>query len=199
MPSWNLNIAITTPDMKYCLVTLAALLAAASSYAQGTVNFVNRITGTLDARVFYAGGGTPTPAIGGGATGDTQMVAQLWQTSGTAGPVGDPIPFRNSGAGTGYWVGEARTLAGVAENASATVKVVAWSTSLGATYDAAKAAGLGGTGESAPITITTGGGLNPPAALVGLTTFEIATIVPEPSIAALGLLGAGLLLIRRKK
>jgi hypothetical protein len=183
--------------MKHCLVTLAALLAAASTYAQGTLNFVNKITGTVDARVTY--GGAATPAVGGGATPDAMMVAQLWQTTGTAGPVGDPIPFRNSGAGTGYWVGATRTLAGVAENASATVKVVAWSTALGATYEAAKAAGQGGFGESGPITVNTGGGLNPPGALVGLQAFNIAAIVPEPSIAALGLLGAGLLLIRRKK
>jgi hypothetical protein len=183
--------------MKHCLVTLAAFVVAASTYAQGTVNFVNKITGSIDARVFY--GNATTPAVGGGATQDTQFVAQLWQTTGTVGPVGDPIAFRNSGAGTGYWAGQARTLAGVAENGTASVKVVAWSTALGATYEAAKAAyGGAGTGESAVISIATGGGLNPPAPLTGLTSFTIATI-PEPSIAALGLLGAGLLLIRRKK
>lgn len=181
--------------MKHCLVTLAALLVAASTYAQGTVNFVNKITGTVDARVTYAGAG----AIGGGTTADNQFVAQLVQINGTPGAVGDPISFRNSGAGTGYWVGATRTLAGIAENASATVRVVAWSTALGSTYDAAVAKGQGGYGESAPITINTGGGLNPPGALVGLQAFEIRPIVPEPSIAVLGLLGAGLLLIRRKK
>jgi len=178
--------------MKHCLVTLAALLVAASSFAQGTVNFVNKITGSVDARVTYAG----NPAVGGGATADTQFVAQLY-SNGAA--VGDPVAFRNSGAGTGYWPGATRTLPGVAENATATVKVVSWSTALGATYEAAKAAGKGGVGESAPITIATGGGLNPPGALIGLTAWSISPIVPEPSIAALGVLGAGLLLIRRKK
>ena len=183
--------------MKHCLLTLAALVVAASTYAQGTVNFVNKITGSIDARVYYKD--SSTPAVGGGATDETKFVAQLWQVSGTAGPVGDPIAFRNSGAGTGYWVGASRTLAGVAENGTASVKVVAWSTALGATYEAAKAAfGGGGTGESAVISITTGGGLNPPGALAGLSSFTIQAI-PEPSIAALGLLGAGLLLIRRKK
>jgi len=181
--------------MKHCLVTLAALLVAASTYAQGTVNFVNKITGTVDARVLYGGGG----AVGGGSSADNQFVAQLVQINGTPGAVGAPIPFRNSGAGTGYWVGETRTLAGIPENGSATVRVVAWSTALGATYDEAVAKGQGGIGESAPITITTGGGLNPPAALVGLQGFTLSPLVPEPSIAVLGLLGAGLLLIRRKK
>jgi len=182
--------------MKHCLVTLAALMVAASAFAQGTVNFVNKIGTSVDARVLYAGSG----AVGGGTTPETQFVAQLWQTTGTPGPVGDAIPFRNSGAGTGYWVGAARTLAGVAENGTASVKVVAWSSSLGATYADAVAKGQGGVGESAVISITTGGGLNPPAALTGLQGFTISSIVvPEPSIAALGLLGAGLLLIRRKK
>lgn len=190
--------------MKHCFATLAALLFAASAFGQGgTLNFVNKVGTTVDARVFYAGSATPTPAVGGGTTADTQMVAQLWVTGGgtKTGPVGDPIPFRNSGAGTGYWVGATRDLndMGVAANGSATVKVVAWSTALGATYDAAKAKGQGGFGESAAITVATGGGLNPPASMVGLQGFNIAAIVPEPSIAALGLLGAGLLLIRRKK
>jgi hypothetical protein len=183
--------------MKHCLVTLAALMVAASSYAQGTLNFVNRITGTLDARVMYAGAG----AIGGGTTADTQFVAQLYAGApgGALTAVGDPIPFRNSGAGTGYWVGAARTVAGVAENGTASAQVKVWSTGLGATYEAAMASGMGGLGESSILTVTTGGGLNPPGALTGLTGFDVSPIVPEPSMAALGLLGAGLLLIRRKK
>lgn len=183
--------------MKHCLVTLAALMVAASSYAQGTINFVNKITGTLDARVLYAGAG----AIGGGTTAETQFVAQLYAgpAGGTLVATGDPIPFRNSGAGTGYWVGAARTVAGVAENGSASAQVKVWSTGLGATYEAAVAKGQGGVGQSAVLTVATGGGLNPPGALAGLTGFDVSPIVPEPSIAALGLLGAGLLVIRRKK
>lgn len=182
--------------MKYCLATLAALSVAASAFAQGTVNFANRIPGTVDARVLYdTGGGVTTPA-------DGQFVAQLYggAPGGALAAVGNPIVFRsNSDAAKGYWVGEARTIAGVAENGSAQVQVVAWASALGATYEAAKAAGQGGWGASSTITVTTGGGLTPPQALVGLQGFTIATIVPEPSIAALGLLGAGLLLIRRKK
>lgn len=183
--------------MKHCLATLAALSVAASAFAQGTVNFVNRIPGTIDnGRVLYdTGGGVTSPA-------DDRFVAQLYASApgGTLAAVGAPIVFRaNSDAAKGYWVGEARTIPGVAENGSADVRVAAWAVALGATFEAAQAAGQGGWGLSDKITVTTGGGLTPPQALVGLTGFTIATIVPEPSIAALGLLGAGLLLIRRKK
>lgn len=183
--------------MKHCLVTLAALMAAASSYAQGTINFVNRITGTLDAKVIYAG--TGAGAIGGGAA-ESDFVAQLY--AGPAGgalvATGDPVPFRGAGAGQGYWAAAARTVTGVAENGTASAKVVVWSLSLGSTYEAAKAKGAGGWGESSVISVATGGGLNPPGAMTALTGFTVPAI-PEPSIAALGLLGAGLLVIRRKK
>lgn len=186
--------------MKHCLITLAALMVAASSFAQGTVVFNNKVGTTVDARVFYANGGTPIAA-------DQNYVAQLYASApgGTLAAVGAPIPFRATpAAGQGYinptGVDTTRTIPGVAENGTAQVKMVAWASSLGATYEAAKATGLGGVGESAVVTgVATGGGLNPPGNLVGLAGFTISTIVPEPSIAALGLLGAGLLLIRRKK
>jgi len=182
--------------MKYCLLTLASLLVAASTYAQGTVLFQNRIVGVVDARVNYNNGGAPIPA-------DGNYVAQLYASApgGTLAAVGAPIPFRSTpDTGKGYWPGESRTITGVAENGTAQVQVKAWATSLGATFEAAQAAGLGGWGESGILaSVATGGGLTPPTALIGLQSFEISTIVPEPSIAALGLLGAGLLLLRRKK
>ncbi len=181
--------------MKHCLVTFSALLLAASAYAQGTVNFVNRITGTLDARVFYATATDPMPADG---TYQAQLFAG--PVGGALAAVGAPIAFRSTpDAGKGYWVGDARTIPGVAEGGTAQVRAVAWLTSLGNDYAAVKAAGMGGYGESAIVTVTTGGGLTPPAPMVGLTGFTVSAVIPEPSIAALGLLGAGLLLIRRKK
>jgi hypothetical protein len=185
--------------MKHCLVTLAALMVAASSFAQGTVTFHNKI-GVVDARVSYANNGTPTPA-------DGNFVAQLYASApgGTLAAVGPTIPFRSTpAAGVGYFnttgIDTTRMIPGVAEGATAQVKVVAWASNLGATYEAAVAANMGGVGESAILpSVATGGGIVLPGQLIGLQPFTISTIVPEPSIAALGLLGAGLLLIRRKK
>lgn len=181
--------------MKQIVITLAALLAAASAFAQGTVNFATRVTGSLDAPVTYRG-----------AAADGSVWGQLYAGApgGALAAVGVPVEFR-TGAGQGYiTAGGAVAIPGVAGGSAAQVRLVAWDKSLGNDYAAAKAQGQGGWGESGIITIAATGnpGATPPttaANLVGLQGFEVATLVPEPSIAALGLLGAGLLLFRRKK
>jgi hypothetical protein len=179
--------------MKHIALALTALFAAATAFAQGTVNFATRITGSVDARVTY-----------GGAPAGSTFMGQLYAAApgGTLAPVGAPVPFRDTpDAAKGYITsGGTVEIPGVAAGATAQVKLVAWAASLGATFAEAQGKGQGGWGESATIpSVTTGGGTLPPGALVGLTGFEVSPIIPEPSIAALGLLGAGLLLIRRKK
>jgi hypothetical protein len=180
--------------MKHCLLTFAALLVAASTYAQGTINFVNRIVGVVDAPVSLENGGARLAGADG-------WVAVLYggAPGGAMAAVGAPIKFRD-GTGIGYWPGEARTIPGVAENGTASLQVKVFNTALGASFEEVQAKGLGGWGQSAVLaSVATGGGLNPPTPMTGLAAFTAAPIVPEPSIAALGLLGAGLLLIRRKK
>lgn len=177
--------------MKTFALALAFVLPTGSLLAQGTVNFVNRITGTLDAPVsLWSWGGPLGPAVGGGDTPTTMLVAQLYASpvGGTLTAVGAPIPFR-SGVGAGYWVGAARTIPMVPEAGAAQVKVVAWSTALGSTYEQVIAQGMGGFGESGVLTLNTGGGLLPPAALSGLQGFSVF-FVPEPSSPSLLLLGA---------
>jgi hypothetical protein len=193
--------------MKHIALTLTALLLAASAYAQGTVNFANRGAGWT-ARVTYAG----DPALAAGPAG-----AEFWgqllvgAPGGALAPAGNPTEFLSaSDAVKGYITAGGVIDTGVAAGSPAQVQMVAWHKSLGNDYAAAKAQGLGGWGESGTITVTTGGAGQPPSlpAALGsaggtpdttLQAFEISTLVPEPSIAALGLLGVGLLLIRRKK
>jgi hypothetical protein len=171
-------------------------MVAASTYAQGTVNFVNRIAGVYDAPVTVLGGGLAS----GGAPDN--WVAQLWAgpVGGAIAPVGAPIAFRSSTPGVGYWPGETRTITGVPESGNAQIQVAVWAKSLwGDAGPTSPTASTPGWGTSALLpSVATGGGLTPPTGLVGLTAFSVNP-VPEPSIAALGLLGAGLLLIRRKK
>jgi hypothetical protein len=193
--------------MKHIALTLTALLVAASAYAQGTLNFANRVSGVFSAPVNYAGDAT-LPAGLAGNTFWGQLLAGA--PGGALAPVGSPVEFRND-AGIGYITsGGVVTVPGVAGGSPAQVQMVAWAKSLGNDYAAAKAQGLGGWGESGIITVNTGGGGVPPAPAANLgvaggtpantlQAFTVATLVPEPSIAALGLLGAGLLLIRRKK
>lgn len=118
--------------------------------------------------------------------------------------MGEPIPFRdNPEAGRGYLnttgINPERVIPGVPEGGTAQVKMVAWMASLGASYEQAVSMAVGGYGESAVVPeVVTGGGLMPPRPLTGLQGFTIP-IIPEPSLLALGLLGAGLVLVRRPK
>lgn len=183
--------------MKHTVIALAALSVAASALAQGTVNFTTRSGTTVNAPVTYASGGALVLGTGADA-----VLGQLYASApgGTLAAVGAPTPFR-SDAGAGYiTAGGEVAIPGTSLGGSASVKLVAWYASQGATYADAMAKGQGGFGESAVLTVNgLGGGTTPPALLAGLSGFQVSAIVPEPSIAALGLLGAGLLLIRRKK
>lgn len=173
-------------------------MATLSALAQGTVNFDNAPSqvGGAGARVYDVDGTTP---VAGAA-----FLAQLYAgpTADSLAPIGAALAFR-TGAGAGFVAtaaGTSRTIGTVAAGAVATIQVRAWEAASGATYEAALAAG-GKTGFSNIITVTTGGGGEPPATpsnLVGLTGFNL-TIIPEPSTIALGLLGVGALLLRRRK
>ncbi|MGE3309439.1 MAG: PEP-CTERM sorting domain-containing protein [Limisphaerales bacterium] len=182
--------------MKHIVIALAALSVAASALAQGTVNFATRSGTAVNAPVTYAGGGN---VLG---TGDAAVWGQLYVSApgGTLAAAGAPVPFR-SDAGAGFiTAGGTVEIPGTTVGGSGQVKLVAWYASQGATYAEAMGKGLGGFGESAVLTVNgLGGGTTPPALLAGLQGFSVSAVVPEPSIAALGLLGAGLLLIRRKK
>lgn len=182
--------------MKHIAIALTAFAVAASAYAQGVVNFSTRAGASVNAPVTYLGDNT---------LADGRFWGQLYVAApnGTLAPSGSPTAFR-SDAGKGYiTAGGNVEVPGVTPGSSAQVKLVAWAGTINGvtvtSYAQALALGQGGVGESGVITINTGGGTLPPAALAGLQGFNISPIIPEPSIAALGLLGAGLLLIRRKK
>jgi len=182
--------------MKSISLTAACALFAVGALAQGTVNFANRVTTAtppLDQPVYV-------DAMGGSKAGP-EYVAQLFAgTQGTAVgslvAVGSPAAFR-SGAGVGYWVSvTALAVPGVAGGSVANMVVKAWEAKY-ATYDAAVAGGSK-VGMSDPFELALGGaGVPPslPATLAGLKSFAI---IPEPSTMALGLLGAAVLLFRRR-
>lgn len=190
--------------MKQILLTLTAVLAATAAFAQGQVNFSTRVLPQIDAPVTIG-------APGGTKVGSTYW-GQLYVGAAGADPstfqaVGSPVAFRDAaGQPFGYIVGGGTVTlpTGFPGGTPAQFQLRAWAASQGATYEAAQAAGQGGFGASAPFSVTPG---NPnatpvpdlPANLVGLQAFTVSPIVPEPAVAALGLIGAGLLLIRRKK
>jgi hypothetical protein len=174
--------------MKKLLIALAAALVTVASYGQGQVVFGN------------LGGGINAPVM----LGDTghgpgpDYTAQLFLQSGNSfTPLTPPSTFRPAGAGAQaiadrYWVTQTVDVPGIQPGGNATFVVRAWRTALGS-FDAAVAE----SGQSAPITIAVGGGTLPPANLTGLAGFTVA--VPEPSVIALGVLGASALFLRRRK
>jgi len=179
--------------MKKLLVTLAAVLVSASTFAQGTILFNNR-TPSGDARVFRPGG---TEGAGAGITAGLFLVS-----GGTATLIpGSTTTFRTTPAAATFFVNPIQvTVQGVPVGGSATVRMRAWETSAGS-FDAARG-GAGLWGESNDVLVQNLGGQIPgepartDALLTGLQEF---TLVPEPSTMSLALLGAAALLYRRRK
>ena len=184
--------------MKKLLTAVAFCLAAQFAYSQGTVVFNNRdLANGIDARIF----------LPGGTAAGSSIVVQLWGSApgGSLAAIGAAVPLRD-GAGAGYInsTGQdlTRAISGVAAGAAAQVQIRAWSIADGATYAAASLVNGALIGSSAILNLSsTGGAGSPPslpAPLIGLQGFTM-TVVPEPSVIALAVIGAGALLLRRKR
>ncbi len=162
--------------MKSFLVVLGICFGVLNAQAQGTVSFVNRVTGTLDAPIFNTDGVTRLSG--------TAYLAQIFAGPSEAAlePIGAPLAFR-TGAGVGYVDpsnDSTRTITTVAPQGRAYLQVRAWDAARGSTYAAALTAG-GATGSSPTFSLLTGGGLVPPVNLIGLQSFSLRLSTP-PSI-----------------
>ncbi|HTG45760.1 MAG TPA: PEP-CTERM sorting domain-containing protein [Verrucomicrobiae bacterium] len=99
-----------------------------------------------------------------------------------------------------YWNSVVVDVPGISPGTPATFVVRAWKTSFGS-FDAAKRADFqafptggfpGNSGESIPVSVIVGGGLQPAGNLTGLQSFSIG-LIPEPSTMSLLALGAAAL------
>jgi hypothetical protein len=113
-----------------------------------------------------------------------------------------PARFRNvtTGAATaGTWQGGNRTLAGFTPGQTVTLQVQVWDGGTsGRTYDEARAQG-GLYGFSAPFTYTIAAPGSAPSAYY-MQELRAFSLVPEPSVIGLGLIGVGaLFMLRRRK
>lgn len=185
--------------MKKLYITgLLIIATVGSAFAQGTVNFSNGASVGLPL-VFL---GDP---LSGTALVGTNYVSQLYAGA-NAGSLtavaGSLSKFRvPTTTSPGTWSGKpvlALPLGGVGVPVSLAVRV--WDASVFASYEAAFAAGSG-FGSSSPFTYTQKLS-DPPSpndtVMTGFTSFGVVP-VPEPSVIVLGLLGAGALLLRRRK
>lgn len=175
--------------MKKLLAVAACALAVISAYAQGTVNFNNRVSGSLDAPVYEMGGITKL------AGPDAWAQLYAGPTADAMAAIGAAVPFR-TGTGAGYWnpaPDSTRTIATVSAGTSAFVQVKAWKGASGSTWDSAVE-----KGQSALFQVVTGGAGSPPSLPANLTSLQSFSLVPEPSLLALGAIGAAALLLRRR-
>jgi hypothetical protein len=179
--------------MKKLLILSACVLATAGALAQGTVNFANTPTTLITSLSTGLGVPTGSMTVGlyYGVVGTTDpTIMTLLKTTGIA-----PVLGRYTG-------GTVTTPATTAGGAAAVFEVRAWSGAY-ASYEAAVAAGNSIVGRSGLVNVAVTGnpaGVPPTApAGLGAPAFTVANVVPEPSTIALGLLGLGALLIRRRK
>jgi len=193
------------PMKSNSIIRCAALNLLLMCEAQGQASFelANHNSPLVDAPVFDA---QSVPLAG------TNYLAELW---GAATPDSlapcvlidrgnsrEIVPFLNAG----YFIPTSSSVAlsvpTVPPGGQAWLQVRAWDARLGATYEDAFARGLGGYGES-PLFYAQGG--NPfgqfpiPGPLVGLQSFNLRQVVPEPSAPLLLLVGLPLLFIRRRR
>jgi len=181
--------------MKKLLCIAALMIVAAGAFAQGTVTFANS-----SATAITNSATSQRPAVGDilvGLYGSTSL--GLGQNDSSLTLVGAAAVLTSPGR-----FSDGTRNIGTA-NSTVTLQVRAWSAAY-ATYEAAVAAGVGGTllGKSVVWEQATGGGVNPATAITGtpgVNAFLVTpTPVPEPSSIALGLLGLGAVaLIRRRK
>jgi hypothetical protein len=183
---------------------LAAVLVTAASYGQGQVNFQNRVGSggsILNAPVTIQG-----TQDGPGPDWSAQLV--LVNANGSLTPLAPTSTFAKAGTGNAaaasqFWAAKTVDIAGHFAGESLNFVVQSWLTSQGS-YDAAVKAG-GGFGTSAQFAAVLGGAQSdpnaPPATPGNLLNLKAFTVVPvpEPSVIALGVLGASALLLRRRK
>jgi len=206
--------------MKKVIITTLLAISATFAFAQGTVNFNNKVSAAgIDAPITYAAGtqlgGTTGTKVEGGAH-PTAQAALYGGADGTSEAslslIIPAVGFRTTAAAGYVNVGSlgSRSVPGVAPGAFGMFEIRAWDSGGNAAvtdYASALSAIAAGdsrvyAGKSNLLRLATGGTgvpAGPAADLIGLQAFSI-TNVPEPGTIALGFLGLGaMFMLRRKK
>jgi len=209
--------------MKKIIVSTLLAMAAVASFAQGTIQVGNGITGTRfpiygpqvgSEGVQLVGSSALTQPSGttvftGGLLSGTRYLAEFWAGPSSATDFSGlslitTSVFRTGSSATGLPNGITATLptgviAGVLPGSSAKLAIRVWDTQSGASYAIAGVRGEGALFLSQPLGGTPAGGGTPltSPAWVG-QSFSIAA-VPEPTSMALAGIGAASLLIFRRR
>lgn len=185
--------------MKSIALSLLLLaFGALSSNGQGQINFFTFNGNTAFGQVYLPG---TTESVTSAFSGQIALSTSMGGVFTVVGSVGD---FAGGGGvnPSAINVGVI-TVAGFNAGTDVYYKLLVWNDAAGANFDDASVSPSGIVGSSDPILITLGGippvgdPVNPPT-VNGFTSFAL-TAVPEPSVIALGLLGAAAVILRRRK
>ena len=171
--------------MKALLFGLTCLCSHFSSFGQGQISFNNQMALTDPQYGIYFNG---VPA------GEIGMNATLFLVNGNSLTALTPSTTFFTEPGSQFLLQPVDiTVPGILPGASANFLVRVWDSSF-ASYDAAISANAW-RGQSLSFVNKVGGGTLPPEN----TVFTGFVLIPEPSIIALAIMGAGSLLFRRRK
>jgi len=198
--------------MKKLIAVAVLAMATVAGWAQGTVDFRNSGVSfpVVADRLVYADrvGGTKLIQP---EDGSSQWVAALFYVKGSQGDEHDMVQAGSAATmrgpvttSPGAWSnaglpdGNNRVLQGVVGGETATLQVRVWDAkAFGSWAEAVAGGGMWGASAHWDYTVPTGTAPPSDYYLNGLRAFAL---VPEPSVIALGVLGAaGLLLFRRRK
>jgi hypothetical protein len=207
------------------LLLICLVVGGLHAHAQGTIGYNNRVTGSVDARIYGPELLDPTVMKWGNTSSGTPIGSQIytgvWLTGSAyviqlwAGPVGSTadqltlVPGSNRGLRTSTATGAAGLIdttpgaeieiPGVLLGQQAVLQLRVWHNQGGAVTswnDARNNYGIYGA-SAAFTSFALGGGTTPAPNMVGLQSFNV---IPEPSTFVLaGLVAAALMFIRRRK
>lgn len=171
--------------MKRAILAALAMFVTVGVMAQGNILFQNKSGTAIDAKVVaLKPDGSPVPAN----VYTAELLAGL--TQGSLAPTGITTPITLA---TGYFAGGSKSVPGIPAGVDAFFQVRIYNTAKGSFA----ASGLD-VGASKIWSMQLTAPPNTPAAMAGLGKDPIVVGVPEPSILALGLLGMGALMLRRR-
>lgn len=169
--------------MKRVIVAALAMFVTVSGMAQGLILWQSFLRGSVDAKITDSATGLPIAAnmytveLLAGTTADNLVSTGILT----------PVTLAN-----GYFLGGSQAVAGIAANVDAFFKVQAYLTSAGS-----YASSMASRGESTVFSLKLAAPPATPTAMTTMTAFSVAP-VPEPSILALGVLGMGAFMLRRR-
>jgi len=178
--------------MKKLITTLACSMAAVAAFGQGSFAFSSSIGGATDNTITLKSSG---------ASADSPYQAEVAVGVGTTLSSLTLYPSSITPLATGWIFGPTFALTSVAAGSTVAFDVLVWNPADGATYALAAAKPGAIFGSSGVVQGYVTGGAGSPPSVAPNPAFGPFTLQasPEPTTLALGAMGLGALLLRRRK